>query len=239
MNRRALIIYMTNSPSGKLDGPIHDYENLHFFLTNNLGGNWYDYEIISLENPTKEQLKEEISEMAGCDYAFVVFTGHGALEERTRRQYIELMDGIVSIRELFVNCKRQTIVIDACRGYFLKCELMEAIGSLSGKPHYEETSTRKLFDNALAKTEEGLTILYAASENQSALDTSLGAAYISSLINVAEEWGDAYNEENTLSIKKAHENAIDYMYDNYDTKQIPTMNKEKKLRHYPFAVKYS
>jgi hypothetical protein len=228
---------MTDSPSGELNGPIHDYENLHSFLTSNLGGNWYDYEIIPLENPTKWQLKQKISEMAGCDYAFIVFTGHGALEERKKLQYIELMDGDVSIRELLVACKRQTIVIDACRGFFSRL-LLESLNSLGGKSHYEDTSTRRLFDNALVKAEEGLTVLYAASENQSALDTNLGAAYISSLIGVAEEWNDT-SEENILSIKKAHENAIYYMHNNFVTKQEPMMNKEKRLRHYPFAVKHS
>jgi len=73
MKRRALIIYMTDSPSGRLYGPEYDYENIHDYLTSNLGGNWYNNEIIALENATKRQLKEAIFQIADSDYTFVVF----------------------------------------------------------------------------------------------------------------------------------------------------------------------
>jgi len=242
MKRRALIIYMTDTPSGRLDGPAYDYKNIHEYLTSNLGGNWYSNEIIALQNATKRQLKEAIFRMADSDYAFVVFSGHGEFEQDTKLQYIELLDDEVSIKELFVNSKRQTIIIDACRGYFsMRERLLEKskVFSMASESLYHEISTRELFNNKLAKTEEGLTILYAANENQTALDTNIGAAYISSLLNIAKKWELSSNNMEELTIKDAHEKAIDYLYLNFDTKQIPVINKEKRLRYYPFAVKYS
>jgi len=241
MKRRALIIYMTDSPSGRLDGPEYDYKNIHEYLTSNLGGNWYSNEIIALENTTRRQLKETVSQMADSDYSFVVFSGHGEFEQDKRLQYIELLDDEVSIKELIVNSKRQTIIIDACRGYFsMRERLLEKsmLFSMASESLYHEISTRELFDKKIEKTEEGLTVLYSASENQTALDTDLGAAYISSLLDVAKKWERSSNQMTELTIKDAHEKAIDYLHENFVTNQIPAMNKEKRLRYYPFAVKY-
>ena len=241
MKRRALIIYMTDSPSGKLADPVFDYSNMYNFLISNLGGNWYSNEILAIENPTKRQVKEAVFEMADSDYAFIVFSGHGEFEQDTKLQYIELMDDEVSINELKVKTRRQTIIIDACRGFFsMRERLLEKskVFSMASESLHHEISTRELFDKKLANTEEGLTVLYAASENQTALDTDTGAAYISSLLEVAEKWGRFSNKMTELNIKDAHEKAIDYLYDNFVTNQIPVMNKEKRLRYYPFAVKY-
>jgi hypothetical protein len=240
MVRKALIIYMTNSPSGKLGGPAFDYKNLCSFLTSDLGGNWYQNEITSLENPEKSQVIDEIFNMSRCDYALVVFSGHGELEEETDIQYIELMNCSIPIKELTVNCKRQTIIIDACRHFFSFRE------RLFNKKHHQfslnksnlkTVSTRDIFDNSLSKAEEGLTILYSASENETALDTDNGTAYISSLIESAQEWEISYGNENIFSVKDAHKNADKYLHFYFETIQKPKMNYEKRLRYFPFAVK--
>jgi hypothetical protein len=96
-------------------------------------------------------------------------------------------DFIYSINKLKTGCPRQTIIIDACRGYFSKRQrLLEKSMNFSNsvESYGQNISTRQLFDDNLAKTEEGLTVLYATNENQSALDTNLGAAYISSLLTL-------------------------------------------------------
>ena len=52
MNRKALIIYCTETNSGSLTGPRMDNKNIREYLKSDVGGQWYDNEIISLENPT-------------------------------------------------------------------------------------------------------------------------------------------------------------------------------------------
>jgi hypothetical protein len=242
MNRRALIIYMTDSPSGKLEGPIQDNENLREFLTSCLGGVWYSNEIISLKNPTIKKVRDTILTFSEYDYSFIVFTGHGELEKYEKDQYIELMDGEISVKELITDCPRQTIIIDACRGYFSKRQrLLEKSMNFSDsmESYRRNISTRQLFDDSLAKTEEGITVLYAANENQSALDTNLGAAYISSLIGSAQEWERASKNETVLSLKSVHGISVEYMRKHFVTRQVPVMNHEKRLRYYPFAVKFT
>ena len=51
--------------------------------------------------------------------------------------------------------------------------------------------------------------------------------------------GNWYDNESKFSVKNAHENAIDYMRLNFNTIQKPKMEKEKRLRYYPFGVKIS
>jgi len=170
------------------------------------------------------------------------FSGHGEFEKDTRLQYLELFDDEVSINELISNSKRQTIIIDSCRGFFsMREKLLEKskVFSMASEAFYHEVSTRELFEKKLVKTEEGITVLYAASENQTSLDTDLGAAYISSLLSVAKKWEQSSNNTTELNLKDAHEKAIDYLHKNFVTNQIPTMNREKRLRYYPFAVKYN
>lgn len=240
MIRRALIVYCNNTESGKLNGPIADNINLHRHLTSKLGGEWYDKEILPLNNPTKNQVRIAISNhLSGADYTFVVFSGHGFISTVDNKQYLELLDGDIPVRQLITDAKRQTIVVDACRGYYtpttqLFSKGMEGIyDSFTGEP-----STRKLFNEHVLRCEAGLTVLYAASEDESATDSDKGGAYLYSILKVCETWNKT-NTGTKFSVKNAHEFGTKYMRANFDTIQNPTMNAEKRQRYYPLAVKYN
>lgn len=239
MIRRALIIYCNDTESGELDGPPHDNQNFCDYLTSSLGGNWYDEEIRSLQNPSSVQVSNAISRfLNGADYTFIIFTGHGYINlDDRKRQYVELTNGDIPVSNLRTTAKRQTLIVDACRGFFSPArELTKAFGDVfehfTGKPN-----TRKIFDNAVLKAEEGWTVLYAASRNQTALDTEEGAAYLLSLLEVAENWGETNKRHNILPINVAHERAKTYLSENFDTIQVPSQNAEKRINHFPFAVK--
>ncbi len=240
MKRRAMIIYCDNTPSGELYGPPQDKINYCNFLQNNLGGKWDSNEILPLPNPTSvEVLKEKNIFFKGADYSFIIFTGHGFLNIDDRnRQYVELLNDNIPITNLITTAKRQTMIIDACRGYYSPTKemlkgLTESFEYFSGDPF----STREIFDRAVLRAEEGLTVLYAASKNQTALDTDNGAAYLLSLLRIAELWEDNDKKSNILDLKVTHDFAAKYVKTHFDTIQIPTMNREKRLRHFPFAVK--
>ena len=82
MNRKSLIIYCTETNSGSLTGPRMDNKNIRAYLKSDVGGQWYDDEIISLENPTISQVRRCIAnEFVGVDYSFIVFSGHGYIYE--------------------------------------------------------------------------------------------------------------------------------------------------------------
>ena len=105
----------------------------------------------------------------------------------------------------------------------------------SGHPN-----TRIIFDRAVSQAEEGLTVLYSASANQSSLDTNKGGAYLYSLLSICKEWEeDVKGKEGYLDLKNAHEIACEYLRDNFLTTQKPAMNMEKRKFYFPIAVNAS
>ncbi|MCZ2247171.1 MAG: caspase family protein [Bacteroidia bacterium] len=240
MKRRALIIYCDDTESGDLTGPPYDNENFRNFLTSNLGGAWAANEILSLSNPNASEVSKAVNKfMSGADYTFTLFTGHGFINlENNKRQYLELADADISSSSLYTNAKRQTLIIDACRGFHSpSADLLKGFTEIHEQFIGDPFSTRLIFDRTVMRAEEGLTILYAASRNQTALDTDYGAAYLLSLLKMASLWEQLDKKNNILGLKLIHEIAANFLVENYDTIQVPTMNKEKRLRYFPFAVK--
>ncbi len=243
MERRALIVYCDNTPSGPLPGPSHDFSNYVQYLTSPLGGAWYSSEILGLHNPTAHEVTTTgCSFLNEADYSFVIFTGHGYIlkSENSQRQYLELADKDISIRELKSSSPRQLFIIDACRGYQPITEGVTKIGSaLESFQNFTDLASisRNLFDESVLAAERGLTVLYAASENESALDTDNGAAYLLSLRDAAKQWRTESNSR-VLPANQAHSLATNLLEARFgdDTEQQPTMNKEKRLRYFPFAV---
>jgi hypothetical protein len=239
MIRRALIIYCNDTESGELDGPPHDNQNFCDYLTSSLGGKWHNEEIRSLQNPSSVQVSNAINRfLNGADYTFIIFTGHGYINlDDRKRQYLELSNGDIPISKLRTTAKRQTLIVDSCRGFFSPArKLTKAFEDVS--EHFtEKPNTRKIFDNAVLKAQEGWTVLYAASRNQTALDTEEGAAYLLSLLEVSENWVETNKKNNILPINVAHERAKTYLSENFDTIQVPSQNAEKRINHFPFAVK--
>jgi hypothetical protein len=240
MKRRALIIYCDNTASGELTGPPFDNELYRGFLMSNLGGRWEEGEILSLPNPKSSLVTRAINKfLDGADYTFTIFTGHGFLNtDENNRQYLEVADDDIPILSLRTTAKRQTIIIDACRGFHSPSQTIlkgfsEVFESFTGDSY----STRQIFNNAVMRAEEGLTVLYAASQNQTSLDTDNGAAYLLSLLHTAEKWEEVDKKHNIIDLKETHEYAKTYLSENFETIQIPTMNREKRVKYYPFAVK--
>ncbi len=242
MKRRALIIYCNDTSSGPLKGPKEDRNNYLKFLTSPLGGHWTRKEIFILHNPTIAQVKiAVINHLNGADYSFTIFTGHGEMRPgiASNIQYLELWDGDLSVLQLRNNAPKQTIIVDACRGIRKETDV-EFLGLLE---HLEESgfagpeSTRQLFDEEIDDCEDGLIVLYAASENQTALDTQNGGAYLLSLLVTAEEWALDNNHNNILPIDVAHEWASNFLNENFDTIQVPEIRGQKRRNFFPFAVK--
>jgi hypothetical protein len=94
-----------------------------------------------------------------------------------------------------------------------------------------------LFEKGILSADEGWTVLYAASKNQTAIDTSQGAAYLLTLFEIALLWAKNDKNYSFLSLKDVHTVAKTTILKYFVTTQIPTMNTEKRLRYYPFAVK--
>lgn len=239
MIRRALIIYCPNTKSGRLEGTVYDNKNYRNFLKSNLGGDWRDNEIISLENPTSLIVRKAIQLLNSADYTFIVFSGHGYINTNDSRQYLELTDGDITTFNLRSNALRQTLLIDACRGFYIPQQPVIKGFSDTYENFTGSQSTREIFDRALIRADSGWTILYAASENQSALDTGGGGAYLLSLLEITEAWYNTDRKSNILPLDVSHERAKKYLLKNYESIQVPVKNSEKRKVYFPFAVKFT
>ncbi|MBL7976577.1 MAG: caspase family protein [Candidatus Kapabacteria bacterium] len=240
MKRAALIVYCDNTQSGQLPGPCKDYINFRNYLLSNLGGNWYENEVNSLRNPTFQELKDcVVNCMSNKDYTFIVFSGHGYIQQVRGLdiQYLELKDANVSINDLISNAKRQTIVIDACRGridnnYEVTQKGLDDVIELAESNY----NTRFKFDTNIMKADEGVTVLYSADINQTSLDTKIGGAYIFSLIDSVKSFNKQKILNSITTVQEAHYLAKAYIKI-FPTVQNPVMSNEKRLIHFPFAVR--
>lgn len=135
MIRRALIIYCDNVQGEKvLPGPPYDNANYRAYLQSMLGGEWLADEIKSLRNPDSKEVRRIVNTfMADADYTFTIYTGHGHIDVGdNKKQYAYLSDKVVPINDFITNAERQTMIIDACRDYYI-----------------EEKKTIRLFSSAL------------------------------------------------------------------------------------------
>jgi hypothetical protein len=239
MIRRAIIVYCDKSPSGDLKGPYQDNIKYREFLQSSLGGHWFDTEISSLRNPTGIEVRRAIQTLFyGADYTFLIFSGHGCIERDSGTQYLEVADGDLSVLELRTNAIRQTLIIDACRGYFsfpvaTTKSFSESISGFTGN-----MSTRDLFNKAVLAAESGWSILYSADVDQSASDSDDGGVYLFSLLTIAKLWKDDDREYTVLPLNFAHEIAKNYIPRHYKTIQNPVMEQERRKVYFPFAVKF-
>lgn len=242
MIRRALIIFCNNTESGELPGPNVDNSNLRNFLTSQIGGEWQSNEVLSLSNPTIREVRNAVIKFLNiADYSFVVFSGHGWINtDENNKQYLEVSDGDISINDIISYSTRQTIIIDACRGFIspLNESLSKGLGRAVISYSSTSISTRQLFDSVVMRAEEGLTVLFSASENQSSIDSAKGGAYIYSLLAVSRNWFRTDKINNIFTIKNAHQLGITFMNYNFITKQKPVMNSEKRMRYFPISVKF-
>jgi len=243
MNRRALIIFSPNSdPENILVGPNSDNDNYRDYLMSRAGGNWRSSEIVSMEDPDSGQVLAAIRKLTReIDFTLTIFTGHGFVDPSNNVQYLVLNDVSIPIIKLANKADRQAIIIDACRGYYRPYseEIMKAFSDIYESQVGVTGSTRELYDDAVMRADKGITVLYAATESESALDTDNGGAYLLSLLKAAELWEEKDKSNLVLDLKRAHQIAVNYLQETFITGQTPSMNVEKRKIHFPFSVKFA
>ncbi len=180
MKRRALLIGNSNGLAGvKLD--ISNYVK---FLTSDYGGQWYqDPEIVIRMNPTRKLLLETIQSIKNenPDFAFVVFSGHGAYQKTTILE-INKDEEIILESELAGIAKRQISIFDCCRNVILT-QLSDSRKSFAANAFIgDPSSIRPKYEARIMQAIEQQNFLYACSINESALDTEEGGLYTKNLL---------------------------------------------------------
>jgi hypothetical protein len=182
MKRKALLIGNSNGLAGvKLD--ISNYTN---FLMGDLGGQWYDSEIVIKMNPTRNDLLATIQNLRveNLDFVFAAFSGHGAFCKSTILE-INKDEEYIYETELIGISKRQISIFDCCRNVIPKesLELRKAIATFSLAE--SKKNIRIQYEVRIMQAIEQQIQLYACSINESSLDTSEGGLYSKTLIGSA------------------------------------------------------
>jgi hypothetical protein len=116
----------------------------------------------------------------GSDYTLLIFTGHGFINTTDYQRYIEVANGDISILKLKSDSPRQTIILDACSGYYeLGTPFTKTFSDLS-----ESLSTvgfafsRKIYDDAIMSAERGIISLFSSSGGEGSDDSVDGGIYL-------------------------------------------------------------
>lgn len=233
-SRRAILI-ASQTPSGLyLQGIEGDIARMQAHLSSPLGGDWYDDEITTLNNPTTRQVLNTIF-YAEADYVLVYFSGHGFSYSNDHRM-ICLTDGNLRDTQLLNNSLRQLVMVDSCRTRRERA----AIGDILG---YEEAAdsftgysyARDLFDRRILSSLPGKMIVHATSdqtfalENQARNGGEFTLALLDGVIHCQEQGYDT-----VLSIKYAVQHASAILQ-NRAVKQVPCMYMAGNLS-VPFAI---
>jgi hypothetical protein len=201
MKRKALLIGNSNGLSGvKLD-----ISNFTAFLKSDVGGGWYNSEIVIKMNPIKRDLMNTISQLKNekNDFSFVLFSGHGGYQKGTILE-INNNEETINERDLEYIAPRQISIFDCCRNV-VNISAYENLFEKSARMFDTSVSNiRAKYDVRIMQAIEQQVSLYACSVNESALDTDDGGLYINNLLKAASNVNSEYKR-----IEEAHEEARD------------------------------
>jgi hypothetical protein len=194
------ILFVGNSDG--LPGVQKDITNYQSFFMDEVGGNWYESEIISKMNPKKSDLQSELQNLknSSLDFLIVVFSGHGGQE---REIVLEINgDGEHIYESALKNiASRQITIYDCCRASS-RLEFSESYDRMMTKSAKIDSNIRELYEKRIMQAIPQQLSLFACSIGETAMDTSEGGLYSKNLIKAARSFQTEY-----MSVGKAHETA--------------------------------
>lgn len=203
MKRKALLIGNT----GDLEGVQLDIAKLRRFLKSPTGGAWEDSEILVVENPGLSDflLRLDLLRLQSLDFAFVMFSGHGA---HIRETVLALnpKNELLQETKLHNLAPRQVTVVDCCRGVMTEVlakatPTMEALDAA----YVDRAAVRKRYDNLIMAAMKQQARLYACSIDEAATDDSKkGAVYLGHLLDSAHAFESGVNFK---TVEAAHAQA--------------------------------
>ncbi len=253
MTRKAIIIGNNTGYNATtfLSGVNRDLNNYPRYLKNNVGGAWYDFEIEIIHNKGRQTIINAIRQ-CNTDYSFVVFSGHGFINQADGLTYICVDGNYICETELKTNSLKQSLILDCCRTEESISEIAGAFGDVSS--HFEKggqvhrlseaqkriiRNARNKFDYALSKADYGQFRGYACSVGQTSGDNpSLGGVFSTALMKEGIKFSKINKEKYWMTIREAVNKTIATLENDPFTSQIPTyMTIPDSIRKTaPFAI---
>lgn len=235
MKKRALLFGYTGLHKNGtfLPGVKNDIRRSKAFLLSDLGGQWSELEIFDKVNPSRADIDDWISESENCDYSLIIYSGHGGKDENGKL-HIELNDNESMRLFELPRHNKQLMIIDACRSYMDENDI--AVGKVLQESGLRRpTTSRMIYERAIAIAESGRVIIYATQDDTAAEDS----VFLNILFDRCEEWGFNHSET-ILNASKAYSLCYEYMEELNrfgECDQLPHISGSiKRNRHFPFAI---
>lgn len=248
LNRKAFLIGSPQVPSsikdnnGYLKGVTPDINNMRNHLLSNKGGAWYNSEIQTFSNPTREELLQSVS--GEYDYVVLQYSGHG-FEIRNDRVFLLLdyfnIGNSIALDELLNNftAPRCFCFIDCCRGLVLPKEAMglEKSYKLFSMRDSNNQCYREKFDKIVNSCEKGRTVIFSCASGESAGEDSKGNGGCFSLAYLTVAKNVEVNRDKYLSVKNVFDYAVPNMKQMFPlASQNPVLIPERRIRYFPFSI---
>lgn len=242
MIKKAFLIASPQEESSKdyLPGVTPDIHNMEKFLKSDKGGAWNDSEIEILVNPARKDILSCIN--GEFDYVIIQYSGHGfEYTDKGTQLYLSNSEyvGLEEIHQNFT-CPRRFYFVDCCRG--IEFSYQKSMDSYNFDNIFESSNNnrriiRNRYENIIKSCEEGCSVIFSCSRNESASEDNngLGGIFTLSYLRTANLANPAYNSY--CSIKSIFDAAVIRMKkDNPFSLQNPNMIPERKLRNFPFVI---
>jgi len=240
MKRKALLIGNSgnkNIPDEYLAGVAIDIENYKKFLLSKYGGLWYEEEIITSLDETKEQIQKKILRLKedNNNFIFILFSGHGSFSELKDCRKLYIYNDFIYENNLTYLAPKQITILDTCADIETN-SLLLGMEALNESYIFNEKLTnldyRKKYEEAIIASPEQQVILYSSSKGESSGDSTESGGYFSyNLLQVALN-----NKKPILSSKEALNYAEKIVQDKTKLKQNPQGEFIKTSNILPFSL---
>jgi hypothetical protein len=208
------------------------------FLESAKGGAWYNSEIITLVDPSYEDIIKAKRAMK-ADYTITLFSGHG-FEDDFGKKFLALSNGEFFRDKRLLNTSiRQLILIDSCRN-FIRTGL-SGVGIGDPWPHFDAGEAqlkiaRSVYDRWIKESLPGKLILHSTQSGKYSYDTRQGGIFTQNLINA----GNNVKVDEKIKVNSIYATALRTVKliedEGYDQKPNITF-KEGNVR-LPFALSF-
>lgn len=214
------------------------------FLGSALGGAWREDEVKVLRRPSVQEVRTAIAELKRADYSLAVFCGHGHVDARSGSTILTLKrDHEVDSNELRVGAPKHTLILDCCRVVAPRIALDEAMRkAMVAKVALDPDTCRTYYEAALRECADGLIVLFACAESETANDdATLGGIYSSSLISSAQQWSNSRGFQTAthaypFTVVRAHADAAARVDVLSGGRQHPNIQKPRSAPYFPFGI---
>ncbi|UKT64291.1 hypothetical protein [Pedobacter mucosus] len=197
MKRKAIIIKGYSKDNDEQIRDTNHVKSYQDFFYSIAGGCYEKNEILFLEELKLVDLNNKLENL-NADYLIVVFIGHGASQDDS--QLFQLSkDEIIHPGDLTFSASKELLILESCRNIATGVRSLKQVGKIArfkggGKIliPLSRAKSRKLYNQHLAKCEDGLVICRACSLSESAY----GYFFIDEILKQSKEWHIKSTEQN-------------------------------------------